>query len=124
MEQSYILEVDDQGRGAATLCNVILLDNIEQLSIRWSAKTRRNNSISGTIFLKTHHIGERKIKDITTRELDILRNLASGKTSKEVGNKLFISPNTVDTHRRNLLRKLECRSVVELARIAFSNGLL
>ncbi len=124
LEQTYVLEIDDQGRGSAVLSNVILLNNTEQLPIRWSAKILRNNSISETIFLKTHNVAEPKVKGITTRELDILRNLASGKTSKEIGNELFISRHTVDTHRRNLLSKLECRSVVELAQFAFKNGLL
>lgn len=60
---------------------------------------------------------------ITLDNADVLRNLASGKTSKEIGKALYISHHTVDTHRRNLLTKLKCKSVVEFTRVAFKNGL-
>ena len=62
--------------------------------------------------------------NITNREQDILRNLSTGKTSKEIAEELFISHHTVDTHRRNLLKKLNCSSVVELTRVAFHGGFL
>jgi len=63
-------------------------------------------------------IGQRFNSDIThtlsPRELEILELLAKGQTSKEIAEKLFISKTTVDTHRRNLLEKTECRSTSEL----------
>ena len=124
MEQCYILEVDDEGKGALVLCNVTLLETKDHLPLRWSARLLRNNTISETLFVRTYEESENRLDVLTPRELDILRNLAAGKTSREIGQELFISPLTVDTHRRRLLGKLECRSVVELARLAFVNGML
>jgi DNA-binding CsgD family transcriptional regulator len=51
---------------------------------------------------------------ISNRERDIIRLLVLNKTSKEIAEKLNISPNTVDTHRRNILKKLNISSTGEL----------
>ncbi|GAB3204606.1 DNA-binding NarL/FixJ family response regulator [Pontibacter aydingkolensis] len=52
------------------------------------------------------------------REMDIVRYLAEGYKSKEIAEKLFISENTVRTHRRNLLRKFDLRTSSELIAMA------
>lgn len=52
------------------------------------------------------------------REMDIVRYLAEGYKSREIADKLFISENTVRTHRRNLLRKFELRTSSELIAMA------
>lgn len=124
MEQGYILELDETRAPSLVLGNVIILNNTERLPVRFSCKIINESDISETIHSQSFNASSSKLDGITTRELDILRNLASGKTSREIADELFISKHTVDTHRRNLLKKLECKSVVELARIAFANGLL
>jgi DNA-binding NarL/FixJ family response regulator len=58
---------------------------------------------------------------LTTREREIIQLLAEGKSSKEVASVLNISVKTAETHRANLMRKLECHSVVELVRYAVRN---
>ncbi len=62
--------------------------------------------------------------NLTKREKEIISLLVNGKTSKEIANELFISKNTVDTHRRNILEKTGLRSTVELAGFAHRNGLV
>ncbi len=123
MEQIYFLETDSNYRVTLILGNIITLDNSEVIPIRSSIKLY-NNNISETIFSKIYSNATSTVKNITVREMDILRNLATGKTSKEIGEALFISSHTVDTHRRNLLIKLNCKSVVDLVCFAFKNGLL
>jgi len=49
------------------------------------------------------------------RELQILEKICDGLTAKEIGKDLYISPGTVETHKRNLLLKLNARNTVELA---------
>ena len=61
---------------------------------------------------------------LTRRELDVLRQLAVGRTNREIAADLFVSPRTVDMHVRNLLRKLDCRSRTDAARRATELGLL
>ena len=72
---------------------------------------------------------ETKINDavygtLTAREQEILRLLAEGLSAKEIAQKLFISPKTVENHRANLMNKLDLHSTIELVRYAAKLGLI
>lgn len=58
------------------------------------------------------------------RELEVLRLLAKGKNSYEIAEQLFITLNTVKTHRRNMLRKLKATNTSQLLKIGFDNNLI
>lgn len=58
------------------------------------------------------------------RELEILRKLASGASSKEIAENSFISVNTVEFHRKRLFRRLGVTNMAELVREAVDRGLL
>jgi DNA-binding NarL/FixJ family response regulator len=60
---------------------------------------------------------------LTRRELEVLKLIAAGKTSKELAEELYISTYTADTHRRNLLQKLGMKNVASLVRYAIEHGL-
>lgn len=62
--------------------------------------------------------------EITNREYEILQLIVDGLTSKEIAEKLYISPRTVDTHRANLMQKLELNNIAELVRYAIENELV
>ena len=55
---------------------------------------------------------------LTKRELELMRELVSGNVSKELANKLNISIYTLETHKKNIFRKLEINSIGELINIA------
>jgi len=57
------------------------------------------------------------------REREVLRLVASGKTSAQIAETLHIAPGTVEVHRRNIMRKLDLHSVAELTRYAIREGL-
>ena len=61
---------------------------------------------------------------ITTRELEILDLLSRGLSSSKIAEILFISRNTVDFHRRQLLRKTESKNIAELIGNAYRQGIL
>ncbi len=61
---------------------------------------------------------------LTKREVEILKHLADGKPNREIGKMLHISTRTVDTHRSNILKKLNLKTNAELVKIAISNGLI
>jgi len=61
---------------------------------------------------------------LSEREQQILRMVASGKSSHEIALHLSIAAGTVDVHRRNIMRKLDLHSAVELTRYAFSTGMV
>lgn len=64
-----------------------------------------------------------KLKNLSHREIEIIRHVAKGKSNKEVAEDLHISPRTVDTHRSNIMRKLDVHNVAGIIRFAFKNGL-
>ena len=61
---------------------------------------------------------------LTPREKDVLHLLAEGFSTKEISEKLFISINTIETHRKNMLFKTGLRNVAHLIKWAFENGQL
>ncbi|MBU1008555.1 MAG: response regulator transcription factor, partial [Bacteroidetes bacterium] len=61
---------------------------------------------------------------LTEREIEILKLIAEGLSNKEIGDKLFISHRTVDTHRTNLMKKLDVSNIAGLIRYAIKNGFI
>jgi DNA-binding NarL/FixJ family response regulator len=61
---------------------------------------------------------------LTRREREILQLIAEGRTSREIAKALEICVNTADTHRVNLMRKLDLHSVSELVRYAIRNQMI
>ncbi|HET6617263.1 MAG TPA: response regulator transcription factor [Gemmatimonadota bacterium] len=64
------------------------------------------------------------LKQLSTREQEVLALTAEGYSAKEIGEKLFISPKTVDTYRSRIMEKLGLNHRAELVRFALRAGLL
>lgn len=69
-----------------------------------------------------HSNGSPTSQILSRREHEIFLLLAQGKKNREIGKLLSISTRTVDTHRSNILKKLQMRSNAELVRMAISEG--
>jgi len=76
--------------------------------------------------LRTTSSGKSVGKDfgLTKRELEVLSYLVKGNTNKEVANKLFVSVSTVDSHRTNIMKKLDVHNSAELVWMALSNKII
>jgi DNA-binding CsgD family transcriptional regulator len=61
---------------------------------------------------------------LTRREKEVLTLIADGMTNNEIAEQLFISPLTVDSHRKNLITKLNARNTASLIKIAIENKLI
>ena len=61
---------------------------------------------------------------ISTRELEIIQLISKGFTSKEISEKLFLSHHTINTHRKNILKKLDVKGTPELINYAFAMGMV
>jgi DNA-binding NarL/FixJ family response regulator len=61
---------------------------------------------------------------LTARQREILQLLAEGKSSKQVALALGVSVKTVDTHRTNIMRRLNCHCVTDLVRYAICNQIV
>ena len=79
-----------------------------------------------TAGLRSRQSGSEKPDDtsLSARELQVVTFLAEGKSAPEIADKLHISPKTVDTHRRNVMRKLGMHNVVGLTKYAIRTGLI
>ena len=64
------------------------------------------------------------LPNLTPREREVVQLLAEGKSSKEVAAVLGLSVKTAETHRANIMRKLDCHSVTELVRYAIRNHII
>lgn len=69
-------------------------------------------------------LAQKNIKPISTREQQVLELIAYEQNTEEIAKSLFISAETVQTHRKNLLKKLQVRNTAGMIRVGFEHGLL
>lgn len=75
-------------------------------------------------FLKTLKKGENITNSIlSSREKEVLQLIAEGNSSKEIGEKLFLSSKTIDVHRNNIMKKIDLHTIPELTKYAIQKGL-
>jgi DNA-binding NarL/FixJ family response regulator len=104
-----------------------LIAAVEALSNHKSFFTSRaSDVILGRVrgYSQGEDIKELARNRLTPREHEIVQLLAEGKSSKEVGESLSISVKTADTHRANIMRKLDLHSITELVRYAVRNQIV
>ncbi|MGC6429493.1 MAG: LuxR C-terminal-related transcriptional regulator [Jejuia sp.] len=107
------LEFDAEDKPIIGLAHYTVLHPDIEMPICASAKILNKNNEYETVYFNNY---SQKLlsAEISNRERDIIRLLVLNYTSKAIGEKLNISPNTVDTHRRNILKKLNISSTGEL----------
>jgi DNA-binding NarL/FixJ family response regulator len=67
---------------------------------------------------------KRKLENLTARELEVLRHIAEGQSTKEIGARLGITFKTAACHRHRLMQKLEVHGTGALVRLAIANGVV
>jgi DNA-binding NarL/FixJ family response regulator len=87
---------------------------------------KKTSTASGNVDEWTNATGEdtKRLMMLSERETEILRHIAMGRSNKEIGDVLFISHRTVDTHRTSIMKKMEVHNVAGLVRIALRNGMI
>lgn len=83
-----------------------------------------SNEVSVTMINALMNGEKPQSSTLSERETEVLSHIAGGSTNKEVGEILCISGRTVETHRRNILAKLEIRNTAEMIRYAIENNLV
>ena len=104
-----------------------LISAVEALTTKRTFFTAAAADILLNGFSKDHSVPEpesRLRSRLTSREREIVQLLAEGKSSKEVAVALGISVKTAETHRANIMRKLEIHSVSEVVRYAVKNQII
>ena len=98
------------------------LINVIELKNDFPFYTNKNNSISRNSFGSIDDSIGAKFR-LSKQEKAIIKYICQGKTSKEIASILFITKNTVDTHRKNINRKLELSNTSTLIKFANENNL-
>jgi DNA-binding NarL/FixJ family response regulator len=113
-QQSFIQKMIDNGASGYALKNATREELIEAIETVMSGQKFLSHEAATTI-LKNE---DSKMPVITRREKEVLLLISEGMTNHEIGEKLFISTTTVDTHRKNLLSKFEAKNTATLIRMA------
>lgn len=118
-QQSFIQKMLDNGASGYVLKNASAEELLQAIDTVAKGKTYLSFEAGQTIASKPDN-------DIilTRREKEVLELIAEGMTNNEIGQKLFISTTTVDTHRKNLLIKFAAKNTAELVKLAFMNKVI
>ncbi|MBF8149620.1 PAS domain-containing protein [Winogradskyella sp. F6397] len=107
------LDFDSDGKPIIGLAHYTVLDPHIKMDITASAKILNANNEYETLYF--NNFSQKLLtEDVSNRERDVIRLLVLNHTSKQISKRLSISPHTVDTHRRNILKKFNVSSTGEL----------
>jgi DNA-binding CsgD family transcriptional regulator len=117
IEQQTVLELDIKNNIWLAL-SVLDISPDKDISIPF--RCRLVNSKSGELF---HFPPEEDLPKLSSREIEILSLIAKGLISKQIADKLYISVNTVNTHRQRIIEKLNVSNTAEAIQYASRLGL-
>jgi len=67
---------------------------------------------------------EDKLKQLSPREMEVFKLFAEGMSNRHIAEKLFISVRTVETHKNNIMKKIELKTTVDLVKFAIKNNII
>mgnify|MGYP003859662457 CR=1 FL=1 len=125
-DRHFISDMLKTGAHGYILKNTGKEDLVEAIKTLHSGETYLGEDVSKTLlnsFMKQPSKMQVNEK-LSGREMEVLNCIANGHTTQEIGEKLYISKNTVETHRKNLLYKLQAKNTAELVNNAYRRGLI
>ncbi len=126
-ERHFVSEMLKAGASAYLLKDSAFEELVQAIRASRANKIYLSPSIADKVIKDyiTHIPGENfsAFSILTKREREILQLIAEGKSTKEIASLLFISIKTIETHRQNIMEKLDLRSVAELTKYAIREGL-
>ena len=125
-DKDYITDILKAGARGYVLKNTGKDSLMNAIATLQSGSTYLSEEVSKTLlssFMKSQ-TGDQLNEKLSDREREVLDCIASGLTTHEIADKLFISKNTVETHRKNLLYKLKAKNTAELVNNAYKQRLI
>ncbi|MDE3185089.1 MAG: response regulator transcription factor [Bacteroidota bacterium] len=126
-ELSYIESMMDAGANGFVLKNIEPGEMLKALRTILSNKIYYCNDVSIKIIEAAENKNTQKVqleKILSTRETEVLRMIAMEMTNDEIAQKLFLSKRTIDTHRQNLINKLNVKNTAGLVKAAYKFNLI
>ncbi len=129
MEEAIILETVKNGASGFLNKDVAANEFIDALQLISEGESYFGQRISGIIFKSymqkvQSKPGNDKKQFLSEREKEVIVLLSDGLSFKEIGEKLCISPRTVENHKSRILEKLELKNTIELVKYAIKNNLI
>ncbi len=121
VENQVPLYFDEFGKPIIGIGHLNVIGEEEELPIKASIKILNENNEYETIYHRNYSQLALP-ENLSNREKDVISLLVMNKTSKEISEKLCISRHTVDTHRRNILQKLNINTTQELVTLYVKHG--
>lgn len=119
-QQSFIQKMMENGASGYVLKNATQQELMDAISAVMRGKTYLSDEVAKS--LRKSSLAAAPV--LTRREKEVLGLIAEGMTNNEIAGKIFVSASTVDTHRKNLLAKLEAKNTAELVKLAFFHKLI
>lgn len=123
---TYFLAAEDGSPLAAVGFTIDISDFKDDTKIIHSIEKidRHYHTLSKTPILKSVYFPDKCVEVVSNREREVLQLIYEGLSSKEIAEKLFVSINTVNNHRRNMLQKTGTKNANDLIRYAQKHGIL
>ncbi|NOZ46554.1 MAG: response regulator transcription factor [Chlorobi bacterium] len=107
------------------LKNVSKLELVTAIQNIFKGKTHYSHEITDNLLNNIKDYNKEEIdSSLTAREIEILTLIAEGLSNSAIGKRLYISPRTVDTHRTNLMKKLNINNIAGLVKYAIMHDLV
>ncbi len=123
-EASYIEKMIKAGASGYILKNANRNELIEAINSIKTKGSYFSQAVSNKMMQRIIKEDEPAYGNISTREVEVLEMIAQGMTNKQIADDLLLSVRTVDSHRRNLLKKLDAKNSVDMVHRAYKTGVL
>ena len=127
-DHASVMEVLEAGGVGYLLKNTTKAELSAAIADVAAGRTHYSQEVGQTLLQHLEVPGQRNsappVVELTAREKEILRLVADEKSNQDIAEALFISERTVETHRKNILTKTTCKSVIGLIQYAIKHKLL
>jgi DNA-binding NarL/FixJ family response regulator len=122
-EGKYVTGLIENGASGYVLNNVDREELLDAINMVYAGDTYFSKEAKLAIQIERNN-SKHHFPHLTRREKEVLFLIAEGNTNPEIAEQLFISADTVNSHRKNLLAKLEVKNTAMLIKYAINNKLL
>lgn len=125
-EESYIMNMLKAGALGYVLKDISSDKLVEAVKTVADGKNYYSNGVSATVInrLLNKSESEEQKNKLSDREISVIEQVAKGYTNNEIAKILEISSRTVETHRRNILKKLDLKNTAEMINYAIREGIV
>lgn len=129
LDENFIMHLIKVGAKGHLSCDTDRSEILEAIytlrnGYEFYAKTIRNLLLNSYLNENSNKQKKKLINSLSPRETEVLRLFAEGRTNKQIADNLFISIRTVETHKTNIMKKINLKTTVDLVKFAIKNNII